>query len=130
MEDKIREQFRRMADALGEGCYHGVKVSLGATKGETFLKERVSRKFEVERDKSITHTNTYESTEGSEDEEEEEVFDYSLEVGLKRKEPAFYHKLGDESAESFGRLKVYFQGAETPMGIIKGKSFFSCRITH
>ena len=120
MDDKIREQFRRMSDALGEGCYHGVKVSLGAIKGETLKKQRVSRKFAVERNKSITHTNTYEPTEGSEEKAEEEVFDYSLEVGLKRKEPAFYYKPGDESAESFGRLKVYFQGG-TPMGIIKGR---------
>ena len=116
MENKIREQFRRMAGALGDGSYQGIKVSLGAVKGETFLKQRVSRVFAVEPDKTITHTNKYKN---SEDETQEDTFNYSLNVGLKRKETAFYYNPENESAEKFDRLKVYFQGG-TPMGILKG----------
>lgn len=120
MEEKVREQFRRMAEALGDGCYQGVRVSLSANKGQTFFNHRISREFEVEPDKAIMHTNKYKATEDSEEEFEEETFDYSLDVGLKRKEPAFYYNPEDESAASFDRLKVYFQGGLTPMGIIKG----------
>ena len=122
MEEKVREQFRRMTDALREGCYEGVRVSLGANKGQTFFKQRTSRIFEVELGKTITHTIKYQAMEDSDSEEEieEETFDYSLDVGLKRKEPAFYYNPEDESAETFDRLKVYFQAGGTPMGIIKG----------
>lgn len=124
MDDRIREQFRRMANAFGSGSYDGIKVSLGAAKGESLLKQRVSRVFEVEQDKTITHTNKYEATASSDGEPQEETFNYSLDVGLKRKEPAFYFNPEDKNAERFDRLKVYFQGG-TPMGIIKGGKYIS-----
>ena len=112
-----------MAKAFGEGSYHGVKVSLGVSKGQSFIKQLVSRAFEIEQDKTIIHTNRYESAEDAEGEIKEEKFDYSLDVGLKRQEPAFYYDPEDETAETFDRLRVYFQGG-TPMGIIKGMRSF------
>lgn len=124
MENKIREQFRRMASALGNGSFHGVKVSLGAMKGETLSKQHLSRVFEVEPDKTITHINKYKTAKDSKDEPQEDTFQYSLDVGLKRKQPAFYYNPEDESADKFDRLKVYFQGG-TPMGIIKGNEFIN-----